>query len=357
MKKISAIIILLFLATGSFTEIYAKTTITVVQESGATDINLDEMANQQDDLIKKFGPGIANAFSLGNMVGYPVGKSYIGALPSFEVGMAFNAGATNLKYLNGETEQIPAGGPNLALHFGLGIIKGWDVIGKIFYFDYDYFAKWLPGVDYGILKLDSLKLYSMGGRVRKQLIGDITVLPFIFSFGGLTLSFGADFMYGKIGLSGKYNANFTEITVDPDGAGGVAAENMKIAFDSTYGMKVSWGLFSVSSQIVTYFDLFYLFSFYTGFHLAASYGSFDLGFDGTGNLTTDNATYIATVGSNRVGVLTADSSNSFNPDVLLPGWIFGLELNIWKIKVTGETMVNLRNREDITGSLGLRFQF
>ena len=41
-----------------------------------------------------------------------------------------------------------------------------------------------------------------------------------------------------------------------------------------YDSNIHWAIFTIDAQAVAYFDLFYLFSLYTGFGVAGNIGSF-----------------------------------------------------------------------------------
>jgi len=44
------------------------------------------------------------------------------------------------------------------------------------------------------------------------------------------------------------------------------------------------------------------------------------------------------------------------PGYLIPTFIFGVEINLFVIKLTADTMVNLANRSDVTLQGGVRMQ-
>ena len=116
-------------------------------------------------------------------------------------------------------------------------------------------------------------------------------------------------------------------------------------------------MFSLTAQAVAYFDIFYLFSFYTGFGLTGNYGYFKMEFDGDGLLSSDDPGYIGFRPDGQVGTLLFESTNTYQPYYVIPTYLVGLEINLWVLKVTGETMVNLYNRKDVNATVGVRFQF
>ncbi|MFW5861835.1 MAG: hypothetical protein ACOCWZ_06245 [Spirochaetota bacterium] len=337
-------------------DVYARTTIDVTGSGGTTipPGSEEEYENQVQDLSDLNGPIVANAFALANTMGYPIGKSSIGGFPHFEAGLAVGAGFTNTVYYS-DDEDAPDGSfpgimANPVIHAGVGLPGGFDVIGKLFYFRLNMYD---PGLESSTASLEEINMVSIGGKVRYNYIEDKTVIPFLLSFGGLTFSLGLDVMMGNMGVTGNYETEFEDITIE-DSFG--TLHTVTTAFDGDYDATISWTIVSLTTQAVAYIDIMYLFSFYTGLGLTGNLGFFSTDFNGDGDLTTDDPAYFAATGTDVVGTLNFQSTNSYTPDYFIPTWIFGLELNLTVLKITGETMVNLRNGEDVTLQAGVRIQ-
>ncbi len=322
----------------------------VVEIPDATDL-----VNQVQDKADLNGPIIADSFAMGNITGYPVGKATIGTFPHFQVGVAMGAGMTNMRYFDdsrpeSDNGSLPGITPNPVLHFGVGLGGGFDIIGKYFSLSK---AVVDPGVSADIAKLSDYKLLSMGAKLRYNIVEKKKLLPFIFNFGGVTISLGGDFMYGDIKVTGDYEVDFNDITVEVGGAPNTITAN----FDGEYNARVLWSIFSLTAQAVAYFDVFYLFSFYTGFGLTGNVGYFKMRFGGTGDLTSEDPPISGAPYNGEMGTLIFESINTYQPYYAIPTYLLGLEINLWVLKVTGETMVNLYNRKDVNATVGVRVQF
>jgi hypothetical protein len=338
-----------------------KTTITlapavdlVLNES---DFNTNEMDSQLQDTIDLNGPFVANAFALSNVLGYPIGKSYLGSFPSFEIGLAAGSGCTNMKYFDDndpahDNGTLPMFAPNPVIHFGVGIGGGVDVLGKMFYISKSVVSRYKSDIDYetDVATLKDFKIYSVGAKIRLNYIKEKKFLPFYLSFGGITFSLGGNFLYGDISFIGDYSYNFKSIVVTGYPGG------IPINFDGTFESNIHWAIFTIDAQAVAYFDIFYLFSLYTGFGLAGNIGSFKLEFEGEGRGTTDDPLFSGTYGQD-VGTVKFTSKNKYRPSPVIPLYILGLEINILVLKLNVETMVNLLNRSDVNAQFGTRLQF
>ncbi len=313
-----------------------------------------KILDKVDSTAAENGPNIANAFALANILGYPVGKAYLGSLPHFQLGVAVGAGFTNMEGFDSEEPvyddgTIPGFAPNLVAHFGLGIGMGMDILGKLFYMDKT--VREPPSSmanDY--LTFDDYKIYSVGGKLRYNIISNVALIPFLLEFGGITISLGGDVMYGMFKVIGEYEQQFNDVEV---GLAGLT-ENIDMQFNGDYTAVIEWSVFSLTSQIIAYIDIFYFFSLYTGFGISGNAGYFDIQFDGSGGLTTDNELYQTLASSADVGSLTFTTKNKFRPAYVNPTYIIGLEINILILKLTLESMVNLRNGSDVNIQLGTR---
>ncbi|MFH0974176.1 MAG: hypothetical protein V1874_00165 [Spirochaetota bacterium] len=343
--------------------LYAETSITVTLSTAveavldSDDFNTAEMARQIQDTSDLNGPFVANAFALANVLGYPIGKSYLGSFPHFEIGLAAGSGCTNMKYFDEndpahDNDTLPMFAPNAVLHFGIGIGGGVDILGKMFYVSKSVVNKYKSDIDYetDVATLKDYKIYSVGGKIRYNFIPRKKFLPFYLAFGGLTFSLGGNFMYGDISFTGDYQYDFENITVSGLPSG------VPMHFDGAFDANIHWAIFTIDAQAVAYFDIFYLFSLYSGFGVAGNIGSFKVKFKGEGDFTTDT-TYPPVLTTTDMGTLTFLSENKYRPSPVIPLYILGLEINILVLKLNAETMVNLLNRSDVNVQFGTRLQF
>ena len=348
MKRLIIIIVLL-LSTAA----YGRTNITLTADTNVSvpPDSTDSIEQQIQDITDKNGTFISNSFALANLLGYPIGKSSIGRFPHIETGIAAGVALTNAKYYDDKAEDgtFPGVMANPVLHAGVGLAGGFDIIGKIFYFRMSMYD---PGLDTDTAKLEDFNFISLGAKLRYNYCKEATVIPFLLKFGGITLSIGADVMMGNVDVTGKYDTNYEDITVNVEGTD----YTLTSQFESTYGATISWTIVTLSAQAITYIDIMYLFSLYTGFGVATNLGFFSTDFTADGTLTTDNSAYVTAKGDGNIGTMRFESVNSYMPDYVIPTFIFGVELNLFVIKVTGETMVNLYNRSDVTLQAGVRIQ-
>lgn len=351
--RISAysLITALFLSSA---DLSAKTTFTISSTNttipvGTTSLFDDLTAQAQSftdqfqSSVDKNGPAWANAYGLSNSTGYATGKAYLGDFPHFEAGFFLNAGLANTKVLqnsnsgsyNGETVAIGAY-PSVRVGFGLG--GGFDFQGKFFSINKDFY-----NMDYDLKKvrLEDYSLYCIGGRLRYNIIKEKTVIPFLFTFGGLTLSTGADMMRGLIKVGGDYDKEFTSIDLSSS-----LGLSVNPVLDGQYDASITWYQLSVSTQLLAYFEIVKLFSFYTGGGLTVGYGWFNTEFNANGIISDTTFGDLAEV--------SLDSKSKYHPKKIFPTYAIGVELNIPLVKVIVESQVNLRNREDVTITAGMR---
>lgn len=340
--------------------VVSKTTIE--SSTGAATFDFTNMANQFQSKIDLFGPNMADSVSLVPNLGYPIGKSTLGNFPGFELGFSVGSGLTGMDYFDTKNSTAKADGifpgvsPTAAIHAGVGLGGGFDIIGKFSYLSLSMYKK-VPQTK--IAKLEKAHLLSTGGRVRYQLVKEHTVIPFLFSFGGISLSGGADYVYGLVRVSGTYSPTMPSITYNYSGTDYTLASK----FSGAYTGRLEWSDLTATAQITAYFDFLYLFSFYTGFALTGGIGSYNIVFDGTGDLTVVNdgstgyTLYKLASGPDNLANLVFTSKTGFTPIPFQPMLIVGLELNLGPIKINGETAVSLVDRSDINVLIGSRFQF
>lgn len=358
---ISHLIIVVFIILAFRSISYSATTIDITNLPvglNESDFDTDKMANQIQHTTDLNGPFIADAFALANVLGYPIGKAYLGSFPHFELGVSVGAGCTNMKYFDKEDPAhdngtLPMFAPNPVLHLGFGLGGGFDVLGKMFYVSKSVINKYKSDIDYEArgTTLKDFKIYSAGAKLRYNYIKEKRVLPYYLAFGGVTFSLGGNFIYGDISFIGDYKYDFKNITVT-----GVPTA-VPINFDGQFEANIHWAIFTLDAQAVAYFDIFYLFSLYTGFGLAGNIGSFKLQSAGSGNATTTDPTYQGIIGTNQVGRVDFSSKNNYRASPVIPLYILGLEINILVLKLNAETMVNLLNRSDVNVQFGTRLQF
>ncbi|HEY1406992.1 MAG TPA: hypothetical protein VF857_10320, partial [Spirochaetota bacterium] len=113
------------------------------------------------------------------------------------------------------------------------------------------------------------------------------------------------------------------------------------------------------AQATAYVNIISLFSLYTGAGVSVGYGWFKTGFDASGTLTatSNNPAFATAFPTGTIGTIKATSQTTYNPVRVIPTYILGLELDIPIVKIVAESQVNLRNRKDVSASLGIRLQF
>lgn len=329
------------------TSLSVQTLIPTATIPGVTDLLSD--IEDRTDLNGRY---ISNSFALANITGYPVGKAHIGRFPSFEGGLAVGGGLTNAAYFDNDSKasdngSLPGVTLNPVFRLGVGLTDRIDVLIKAFYVNTKIIKQ---DVGTSLARLSYAGLSSEGIKLRYNIVKRQTIVPLLFSFGGITLSLGADALYGQIKVRGRYDTDFKNILVDY----GTGSVPLTLDFDGRYGGKAEFGMLSLTAQACVYIDLLYLFSVYTGFGITGGYGKCKLSFDGTGLLTTTDLTYIGTFSTPVVGQLDFSSSNRYYPYVAIPAYIVGLEINIFVLKLTGETMLNLYNLKDVNAQIGVR---
>ncbi len=318
------------------------------------DINLSDVTSQWQDKSDLNGPNVINSLAMSNLLGYPIGKAHLGKFPSFEVGVALGAGFSNMEYFDKNAPEhdngsLPAVTPNAIAHFGVGLTDRVDVLGKFFTMSKSIAD---PGVESKLVTIRDYRMISAGGRLRYNLVKKKTLIPIFFNFGGVTVSGGADFLYGDFRVLGDYDTDFNNVEVDY----GSGPTPIPLHFEGDYNTRVLWSLITLSTQAVAYFDILYFFSLYSGFGLSGNIGYFKFEFDGTGDVTTSSNPYFLATGTNSVGSMLFESKNNYPPYYIIPTYIIGLEVNLWVLKLTGETMVNLYNLSDVNAQVGLRIQ-
>lgn len=342
-------------------EVTFTSTVGVTLPSAATDPLTDEFDKILDDNIGN----IANGNFFANSTGYPIGTAKMDLFPHFFAGYCVGAAGTNLSYFDDERKEdgkFPGGGITGAFLFGTGITEKIDVIGKFLYYDYVMYdptsssaGKKFP------LDLNELSLFVLGGKVRYNQVGQRKIIPFLFELQGITFSAGADLMSGTIGVKGEKEKKFDlgSQTFDPDGTGGVAEQTIDVYMEITkYDAEIKWFQLSTTASAFAYFDIIKIFTFYTGLSATVGYGFFTLNSEIEGTMNTDNTVFQTAAGMSDsvMGTATMETKSRYSPYPWLPAFTMGAEINLFLLKITAETSVNLKNKEDITGVIGMRFQ-
>ncbi|MCX7677875.1 MAG: hypothetical protein N2316_01520 [Spirochaetes bacterium] len=359
-KNIYIPLVLLFFVACAITNpyiVFASTSIEFTSTVPGLSYSFTDFAAQVQSKSDLNGPFLADGFALANITGYPNSAATIGSFPHFEVGIATGAGCTNMEYFQEGSEASENGSfpmiiPNPVLHFGFGILGGLDVIGKIFMFDSRMYELTFEN---DLATPEEYRFLSLGGRVRYNIVPRFTIVPILFSFGGITIAAGADGMIGKIKVHGEYETYFENVPVS---GGGLPADYTieRVDFTGSYNAKINWKVISGTVNALAYLEFFTIFTFYAGFGITLGTGFFSIHFEGTGNCTTTDAIYQAIAGTNDVGTLTFISNNKYQSHPFIPTFIVGTEIGIFFINAHAETMVNLYNGKDVTALLGIRFQ-
>ena len=329
----------------------AGTDIIVNLTPPLTGYDTTELEIQVQDRSDLNGPLLANAFALANILGYPNGSATIGTFPHFEIGVSAGVGCTNMEYFDDTSDASNNGSfpmiiPNPVLHFGFGLIGGLDFIGKIFSFDSGMYT---PSYENDLATPEDYSLYSAGGRVRYNILPRFTIVPALFSFGGVTIAAGGDAMIGKMKVHGEYETVYSNIEVTD---GGTTYPLADVTFTGTYDAEISWKVISGTVTAIGYFEFLTIINLYTGFGITLGTGFFKADFNGTGLLTTADVGF-----GTDVGDLIFTSSNKYKAHPFIPAYILGAEVSLFFIKAHVETMVNLYTGKDVTALFGVRFEF
>ncbi len=330
----------------------------------------DQIKEHPESLIDNNEKVIPYGLALANTLGYPNGKSII---PNFEAGIA--AGASVYQYdragnFSKDDPEIPGIGANAALHFGLGLTADSDITFKFL------INKGMYSPDKDIKKKTDDRLYnvtleetdivSFGIKGRYNLIKEITILPFIFSFGGVTAGVALDYTHGKISTKGIYeDTRLLEFEGVDSFSGDTFTQEVNVKTSVEGEAAIEWNMISVTPEIMGYVDLFYIFSIYTGPALTLNAGSANLSMTANGELTnltpvySDDGHITELVGVNETiatGSLNANAPLSV--PIAVPLWKAGIELNILAFKLQAEAAVVLTDpAKSFTAQVGARVQF
>lgn len=330
MKRYLIVALFITIFCGSGNVLLAGTTVT----SSPDNVPVADMIAGFQNKSDAYGTAIAQAYALGNISGYAIGSSYLGSVPHLYIGFGLNAGLTNMQRFDGDKNAIPGFGLNPTFMFGLGLGKGLDILGKAFIYSSGMYK---PPVDTAYLKLNKLNIYSFGGKLRYNIIKRKTLMPGVFHFEGITLSAGADAMYGQFKFSGNY-ANTFNLPV--------SGTDTDVGVDMDYTADLNYLVISGNTQAIVYANVFFLFNVYTGLGLALNFGSIN------SDLTVDGP-----VTGGTTGTLTAASKNKYKPNYFMPTYILGIEVDLFAFQICLESMVDLTNGQDINMALSIRSQW
>lgn len=337
MKKIYGLLLTgaMVLCAGTWGS--AATNLTITPTGGwggviGTQVSDAEMEFEKfpNQFFSKNDRVIPSAFAMTNTMGYPNGKSVIKPFPHFEIGVAAGAGVWGIDRKDDYTDDnpvVPFAGANGGIHIGTGINDRVDITLKFFslglFYDFDEkFDDTGTDTSYS-LKFTKSDVYSVGAKIRYNLAERQTLVPILFSFGGISVNLGLDYMKGNWKadtlLSNVQQITFGTIPVTED-----------VRSTTAGAASIDWNFISVTPEIFVYADILYLFSIYTGPSLSFNVGEFNFDMDQKGDFRTVSAnTQIATV--------AMTSRNTMKPYMVIPKWTLGLEINLWVLKLQVES--------------------
>lgn len=333
----------------------------------------NEIKEHPEKIINNNDKVIPYGMALANTIGYPNGKSII---PNFEVGAAVGGAVYQLdrydkdKGFSKDDPKIPGAGVNAAVHFGLGLSKETDITFKMLFNKGIYspekeLTNKSDNREYKF-ELDKADFVSLGIKGRYNLVSEVEFIPFVFSFGGVTAGVAVDYLHGNVSTTGSYkdirNVDFEGSDVF---SGDTFTQSISIETNVSGEAAFEWNMISVTPEIMTYIDLLYLFSIYTGPAVSLNAGSANLSMSADGamkNLTSVYADDLHTVeiaaAGNNVATGSLRANVPLSVPVAIPLWKVGLELNFWAIKVQAEGAAVLTDpTKSFTAQVGVRVQF
>jgi len=315
------------------------------------------IADSFQDKIDANGDFIAEANMLCNLSGYPVGSVIIGVFPHFTAGTGVALGFSNLKYFDDKSVDgsFPAVGFAPVVFFGTGISDKVDLIGKFSYFDIFYYNPDSINKVSEYVKINKLKIVGIGGKIRYKIFDEAVVVPFLLKLEGINISAGADMLRGIIEMKREIDGELGSFDLDPDGTGPAAEGNYPVTYDGELDGNLKWFQIDAAFNVNAYFNIAKIFNVYSGFGCAFGFGHFTISADSEVSVSTDPIPVVNPTG--QLGTALMESSSKYYPYPVIPNYLFGLELNLFMFRLTAETMVNLKNKEDVTLTIGARFQF
>ncbi len=330
----------------------------IIDSSGTPFVPVEGVLQYQSEIENIFnttGPAFATAILLANIGGYPVGTSSLGGPGHFFVGLSLNVGMANMKFFDDDLDRprgyYPGFGPNPAIFAGIGLDDRLDLFLKFFMYNDSIYR---PPVDFSYASLTGINLYSAGAKFRYRTVDRVIIFPGLFHFGGIVLSLGADVMSGTLSFDGKYPYDLGTILVDTGGSG---IQPAPVVLNSIYSAKMRWYMASVTLEGLVFFDIFWIFSVYTGAGITLGYGTFEMKALAYGIGVTTNTDYITNRGTDQIGYISATADTLYRPKLYHPLFIIGFDINLFITRISVESVVDMRNRSDINLQLGARFQY
>jgi len=320
---------------------------------------------------------IPNGFALANTLGYPNGKSTIGKFPHFEAGAAVGVSVYKVwRYrdfdLDKDNPSIPGGGVNGGFHVGTGITDRIDISVKYFTLN------WFSGFYQDKLEKDKefdnksingkaeVDARSFGIKARYNLVKESSPYSVLFNFGGVSINLAFDYLKNKISASGIYAQNEeTELSIKDPFSDYSDEQNIQVKADLNGSMVFQNSFYSLTPEILAYFDVLYFITLYTGPSVSFVMGSSDLTarFDGSVSNENEVVMYSQLVqsqsiaaGSNLASAVLV-SDNVMNPMRMVPKWALGLEFNLWVLKIQVEAatlLTRVMNYDTFTAQFGIR---
>ncbi len=319
---------------------------------------------------RKNGEVIPTGLAMANVLGYPNGRAMIGQFPHFELGIAAGASTYQLfryRDFNIDNPEIPGGGVNGGIHFGTGIDNQMDIMFKIFVLGsfYVYDREFDQSVTHDTtvdreynLKVTDNSIYSFGVKTRYNILRPQP--RSWFSLGGVNVNLAFDYMSARFAAKGNYTTTKTvDLTIPLMMGDPIPTEMVAHVSGST---AIQWHFFSVTPEVITYFNILYALNVYTGFALSINRGAITFESDARG--TIRNTAAINDPSNSLITLVPANSTiasailhtdTSMTPKVLLPRYILGFELDFALVKLTLEASAVLTSpTESFTAQVGVR---
>lgn len=315
---------------------------------------------------------IPTGLALANVLGYPNGRSKIGVFPHFTLGVGAGVSTYKLfRYKDYDTEnpEIPGGGINGTLFFGTGLDDSMDFMFKIFalgsYYVYDRELEQSITTDTTIereilINFTDNSIYSFGVKARYHVFQS-SPRSFL-SFGGLNFNLSFDYMSARFAARGEFKTTKQIDLIMPLASDEPFPAQILASVDGAAA--VQWHFFTITPEIVAYFNVLYIINLYTGFGFSINRGIITFEVDATGTLTNTqdirdpkfNTLVVPANSTIATAVLHCDSS--MEPVLFLPRYLLGVELDVFLIKLAVEASVVLNDpSESFTAQIGVRTEF
>jgi hypothetical protein len=330
-----------------------------------------KVSQYPNDFFDGSSASLGNGAVYSNILGYPGGKPTIGIFPHMEFGVTTGAGI--YKYdrwddMNRNNLSAPGAGGNAVIHFGTGLTADSDITFKLMF---------NPGISLSPSKAkhtsstriysyewSRMDIFSTGAKWRTYLLKGQSDPSWMASFNGITLGVAGDYMHVKVSGRGSYidNRNISFNITDL----GSGSERVSVPIQTSVQGKAAmgWDVVSITPEVMAHANLLYVFGFYTGPSVSLNAGKVYVSSKTSGSMITQGTIYDA---SGTVPVVAAGSevasaemevSEYIAVPAVVPRWVIGMELNLWKIKVQIEAADVVTNPlNSFTAQLGLRAEF